>query len=302
MTRSAWLLFAAMSVIWGVPYLFIKIAVGELSPVAVAGSRTLLAALVLIPLAARAGALRPAARAWRWVATFGLLEMAGPWVLLGHAETRVSSGFAGLMIATVPIIGVLVARLRGDRTAFARVRLLGVSTGILGVACLVGVDSLAGHVDPLSVIELVLVAVGYAVAPVIAATTLADVPALGVIALSVALVAALFLPWTVAEYAQGLPSAQVLWSVAILGLVCTALAFVLFFRLIAAVGPVRATVITFLNPAVAVALGVMVLGEPLTAGIVLGFPLVLLGAFWATRPAPGPRTAQTPPSPVTAAG
>jgi drug/metabolite transporter (DMT)-like permease len=301
MTRSAWLLFAAMSLIWGIPYLFIKVAVAELSPVAVAGSRTLLAALVLLPLAARAGALRPAARAWRWVVAFGLLEMAGPWVLLGHAETRVSSGFAGLMIATVPIVGVVVARLRGDRHAFAPVRLLGLATGIAGVAFLVGIDSLSGHVDALSVLELLAVAVGYAVAPVIASTRLAGVPALGVIALSVFLVAALFAPWTVTELAAGLPSPQVLAAMAILGLVCTALAFVLFFRLIAQVGPVRATVITFLNPAVAVGLGIMVLDEPLTAGILVGFPLVLLGAWWATRPTAAPPEA-APPSAATRPG
>ena len=295
MTRTAWLLFAAMSLIWGIPYLFIKVAVSELSPVAVAGSRTLLAALVLLPLAAQAGALRPAARAWPWVVAFGLLEMAGPWVLLGQAETRVSSGFAGLMIATVPIVGVVVARLRGDRHAFAPVRVLGLATGIAGVALLVGIDSGSGHVDARSVLELLAVAVGYAVAPVIASTRLAGVPSLGVIALSVALVAALFAPWTVTELTAGLPSPQVLASVAVLGLVCTALAFVLFFRLIALVGPVRATVITFLNPAVAVGLGILVLDEPLTAGILLGFPLVLLGAWWATRPTSEPAHASALP-------
>ena len=284
MTGSAWLLFAAMSVIWGIPYLFIKVAVAELSPAAVAGGRTILAALVLLPLAARQDALRPSLGAWPWVVAFGLLEMAGPWLLLGHAESRVSSGFAGLMIATVPIIGVIVARLRGEPHAFARTRLLGLVTGIVGVAALVGIDSLSGHIDSLSVVELLLVAIGYAVAPVIATTRLAAVPSIGVIAISVTMVAALYLPWTVTEFAASWPSPGVTASVATLGLACTALAFVLFFRLIAEVGPVRATVITFVNPAVAVALGILVLGEPLTAGIALGFPLVLLGAYWATRP------------------
>ena len=283
MTRQAWLLFAAMSVIWGIPYLLIKVAVGELSPAAVAGSRTLLAGVVLLPLAAHVGALRPALRAWRWVVAFGVLEMAGPWLLLGQAETRVSSGFAGLMIATVPIVGVLIARLRGDPHAFAPVRLRGLGVGILGVVGLVGIDSLSGQVDLLSVGELLLVAVGYAVAPVIANTVLAPVPAIGVIAVSVSVVAAGFLPWTVAGFADGLPSVEVVGSVLVLGLVCTALAFVLFFRLIALAGPVRATVITFINPAVAIVLGLVVLAEPLTWGMVMGFPLVLLGAYWATR-------------------
>ncbi len=286
MTGPAWTLFAAMSVIWGMPYLFIKIAVTELSPAAVAGSRTLLAAVVLLPLAAHQGALRPVLRLWPWVVAFALLEMAGPWLLLGDAETRVSSGFAGLMIATVPIVGVLVARARGDQHAFARSRMLGLAAGILGVAALVGLDSVAGHVDLRSVVELLLVAVGYALAPVLATTRLAGVPSLGVIAASVGLVALIYLPWTVGAYAQGLPSADVLGSVLMLGLVCTALAFVLFFALIARVGPVRATVITFLNPAVAIGLGLIVLDEPLTLGMALGFPLVLLGAWLATRATP----------------
>jgi drug/metabolite transporter (DMT)-like permease len=208
--------------------------------------------------------------------------MAGPWLLLGHAEMQVSSGFAGLMIATVPIVGVVIARLRGDPHAADPRRLAGLAVGILGVACLVGLDSLAGHVAPLPVVELLLVAVGYAVAPAIASARLAGVPSIGVIALSTALVAAMFLPWTAAGYAHGLPSPEVVASVLTLGLVCTALAFVLFFRLIAEAGPVRATVITFLNPAVAIVLGVVVLNEPLTWGMALGFPLVLAGAYLST--------------------
>jgi drug/metabolite transporter (DMT)-like permease len=283
MTRQAWVLFAAMSVIWGIPYLLIKVAVVELSPAAVAGSRTLLAAIILLPLAVHQGALRPALRHWKWVVAFALLEMAGPWLLLGHAEIRVTSGFAGLMLATVPLFGVVIARLRGDPHAFAPVRLRGLGVGILGVGFLVGIDSLAGQIDLLSVVELLLVAFGYAAAPVIANTVLADVPSMGVIAVSVAVVALLYLPWTVADYSGGGISMEVTAAVVFLGLVCTALAFVLFFRLIALAGPVRATLITFINPAVAIGLGILVLSEPLTWGMVLGFPLVLLGAWWATR-------------------
>jgi drug/metabolite transporter (DMT)-like permease len=291
MSRQAWLLFGAMSLIWGIPYLLIKVAVAELSPAELAGLRTLLAALVLVPVAAWQGALRPALARWWWVLAFALIEMAGPWLLLGQAETRVSSGFAGLMIATVPLVGVVIARLQGDPTAFAASRLRGLAVGLVGVACLVGLDSLAGHVEPVPVLELLLVAIGYAVAPAIANRRLADVPALGVIAISVAAVAGLYLPASVGAVRAGLPSADVVAAVLVLGLVCTALAFVLFFALIARVGPVRATVITFINPAVAIALGILVLGEPLTWGMAVGFPLVILGAFWATRPVRAPEPA-----------
>ena len=287
MSREAWLLFAAMSVIWGIPYLFIKIAVEELSPAAVAGGRTLLAVVILLPLAARQGALAPALRLWPWAIAFGLVEMAIPWVLLGQAETRVSSGFAGLMLATVPIVATVLALTRREPGALSAVRLLGLATGIVGVAALVGLDSIGGHVDIVSVLELLGVAVCYAVGPVIAARRLSGVPSMGVIAMAVAVVAVLYLPFTAAGFSGGLPSTDVLVSVAVLGLVCTALAFVLFFRLVAAAGPTRSTLITFVNPAVAIALGVLVLSEPLTWGTVVGFPLVLLGSYWATRtPAP----------------
>lgn len=287
MTRRAWTLFAAMAVIWGIPYLFIKIAVVEVSPVAVAGWRTLLAAVILLPIAARSRALRPALRAWPYVVAFGLIEMALPWVLLGHAETRVPSGFAGLMLAAVPIVGTIVSWLLGDRHALTRVRLVGLAVGVAGVAALVGLDWAAGTIDPLSVVELLVVAVCYAVAPAMAARKLAHVPSMGVVSLSLAVVALLYLPASLSSVHSGLPSPSVVLSVLVLALVCTALAFVLFFELIAEAGPVRATVITFVNPAVAVALGVVVLAEPLTWGTLVGFPLVLLGSYWATRgPAP----------------
>jgi len=293
MSRRAWMLFAAMGVIWGIPYLFIKIAVAELSPVSIAGWRTLLAALILLPLAARAGALRPALRAWPFVVAFGLMEMAVPWVLLGHAETRVPSGFAGLMLAAVPIVGTVVSWLLGDRHALTRVRLTGLGVGVVGVAALVGLDWAAGTIDPLSVAELLIVSVCYAVAPAMAARKLGHVPSMGVVSVSLAVVALLYLPVTVLSVHSGLPSPNVLASVLVLALVCTALAFVLFFELIAEAGPVRATVITFVNPAVAVALGLVVLGEPLTWGTLVGFPLVLLGSYWATRgPAPAVQPAE----------
>lgn len=283
MTRRAWLLFAAMAVIWGIPYLFIKIAVAEISPATVVGLRTLFGALVLVPLAMRSDALRPALRAWPYVVAFGVIEMGIPWLLLGHAETRVASGFAGLMLAAVPIVSTVLSFVLGDRHALAGVRVLGLATGILGVGLLVGLDSLSGQVDPLSVVELLIVAVCYAVGPAIASRKLGHVPSMGVIAVSLAIVAVLYLPVTGMGLSAGLPSVSVIVSVLVLALICTALAFVLFFELIGEAGPVRATVITFVNPAVAVLLGLVVLSEPLTWGMVVGFPLVLLGSYWATR-------------------
>jgi drug/metabolite transporter (DMT)-like permease len=301
MSRRAWWLFAAMALIWGVPYLFIKIAVNEISPAEIVGFRTLIGGLVLLPLALRGGAFRAALRAWPFVLAFGVIEMAIPWLLLGLAEQHVASGFAGLMLATVPIFGTMVAFALGDRTALSRVRVLGLVVGVGGVAALVGLDSLTGTLDPIAVVELLVIALCYAIGPAIAARKLAHVPSMGVIALSLLIAAALYLPVTVHGLGDGLPNAWTISSVLVLGLVCTALAFVLFFQLIAEAGPVRATVITFVNPAVAVALGVVVLGERLTWGIVLGFPLVLLGSYWATRPTRRTTSTEAPPA-VDAAG
>mgnify|MGYP003325322921 CR=1 FL=1 len=283
MTTTAYALFLIMGLLWGLPYLFIKIAIVEVNPFALAGLRTLIASCVLIPLAIRSGALRPALKRWPWAVAFGVMEVAIPWVLVGHAESRITSGFAGLMIATVPIVGAVVAYIVGDHHALSRIRLLGLGIGVLGVCALVGLDSLSGHVDALSVVELFLVAVCYATAPMIVSQKMGDLPSIGVIAVAIASVAILYLPSTFSQVHNGWPSLKVSVSIVVLALVCTALAFILFFRLLELVGPARSTVITFLNPAVAVALGILVLGEPLTLGTAIGFPLVLLGSYFATK-------------------
>lgn len=286
MSRRAWALFAALGLIWGIPYLFIKIAVLEISPIAVAGWRTAIAGVMLLSLAAYQRSLLPALRAWPFVVAFGVLEMALPWVLLGQAEKRVPSAFAALMLATVPALGTVVSWLTGDRGALARIRLIGLVAGVLGVAALVGLDWTAGTIDLTSVLELLVAAACYALAPALADRKLAHVPSIGVVSLSLTAVALVYAPATVFSVHAGLPSPKVVGSVVVLALVCTALALVLFFRLMAEAGPARATVVTFVNPAVAVSLSVIVLGEPLTLGILVGFPLVLLGSYWATREPP----------------
>lgn len=287
MSGQAWALFAAMSVIWGLPYLFIKIAVEQVPPTAVVFGRTALAAVVLVPVAMRGGALRSAARHWRPVAVFAVLEMGVPWLLLSHSEQRISSALAGLMLAAVPIIGALVLAAMGERRTLAGVRVLGMALGMLGVALLVGLNALDGHLDGLSVLEMLIVATCYAVGPILLDRLDNPVPPIGTIALSVLVVAAVYLPWGgPALLADWPPSPPALLSLLVLGLVCTALAFVLFLRLINAAGPVRAVVITFVNPAVALLLGVVVLGESVTTGMIVGFPIVLIGSWLATRATP----------------
>ena len=288
MSGQAWVLFAAMSVIWGLPYLFIKVAVSEVNPATLVFARTALAALVLIPIAMRSGALRPALRAWPVAAVFAVLEMGIPWLLLGHAELRISSALAGLLLATVPIVGAVVTAVLGDRHNIAGVRIAGMLLGLVGVAALVGIDASTGHLDALSIAELFVVAVCYAVAPIMVDRQHKPPPVIGIVAVSILFVAVAYIPFGVPGLVDAWPLApKTSGSLLVLGLLCTAVAFVLFFRLIAAAGPVRATIITFINPAVAILLGIVVLSEPLTTGMLVGFPLVIAGSFLATRPTAG---------------
>lgn len=281
MTRRGWVLFAAMSVIWGVPYLLIKVAVRELSPPVLVATRCGLAALVLVPIAAHRGSLMPALRRWRPLLAFTVLEMAIPWLLLTDAEQHLPSGLTGLLVATVPLAGAVVAFGLGDRGALRPGRVVGVVLGMAGVGLLVGVGDGLGGGSAWNVAEVLIVAVGYASAPFVADRHLSDVPTLGVVAASLGIVTLAYLPAAIWLRPTQLPVASVLAAAVALAILCTGIAFVVFFALIAEVGPQRATLITFLNPAVAVALGVVVLNEHLGTGIVVGFPLIL-GACWLT--------------------
>ncbi len=281
MSRRGWLLFALMSVIWGIPYLFIKIALEGVSAPFLVLVRTCIGAAILLPIALRRGMIRPALRAWQPLLAFAVLEIGGPWLLLNDAEQHISSSLAGLLIAAVPLIGTLVTWRLGDRTVLDPRRLLGLLVGIGGVAAVVGLD--VGSTSALRMGEVLLVAVGYAIAPIIADRKLKDVPTLAVISLSLTGVALAYVPAAIVTRPHTWPHANVIGSILTLGVICTASAFLLFFKLIAEVGPVRSTVITFINPAVAVLLGMLVLGERFTAGVAVGFPLVLLGSWLSTR-------------------
>jgi drug/metabolite transporter (DMT)-like permease len=273
-------LFAAMCVIWGIPYLLIKVAVAELAPATLVLGRTALGAVLLLPIAVAGGRMRGLRAAWLPLAGYTAVEICVPWLLLGFAETRVSSSMAGLLIAAVPLVGAVLARWTGARERLGALRVTGLLVGLAGVAALVGLDVHA--VDAAAVAAIGLVVVGYAVGPVILARRLAHLPSLGVVAASLALAAVVNLPLGVAQAPDRWPSARVLAAVAVLAAVCTALAFVLFLRLVAEVGPARATVITYVNPAVAIGLGVLLLDEPFTPAVGTGFVLVLTGSVLAT--------------------
>ncbi|WP_111766858.1 DMT family transporter [Nakamurella deserti] len=278
MTRRAWLLFSTLCLVWGVPYLLIRVAVTDLDPVVVAFGRTLLGGLILLPVALRQKALRPVLKRWPVLLLYTVVEISGPWFFLGHAEQTLTSSTAGLLVAMVPLISfVLVWASGGERVSTLRV--VGLGIGIAGVATLVGLD--VDFSDLTSVGAILLTAIGYAVGPIIINRRLSDIPATGVITASLLLAALLYVPVLPFVWPATVP-ADAGWAVVALAVVCTATAFQLFFALIKEAGPARATVITFINPAVAILLGVLVLDEPFTVGIAIGFPLVILGAALAT--------------------
>ncbi|WP_194410884.1 DMT family transporter [Microbacterium cremeum] len=299
----AWLLFGAMALLWGVPYLFIAVAVETYSPAAVVAGRTLLGALLLLPFALRQKALRPAFSKIGWVLAFGAIEMAGPFLLLGHAEQTLPSGLTGLLVATVPLFAALIAFGGGDRSMLSPARLIGLLIGFAGVFVIVAGPGLAveGGGGLVAVGEVLLVAVLYAIAPFVIATKLRDVPALGTITLALFAVGIFYTPIAFLTQDQ-VPSIESTLSLVALGVLCTAVAFIAFFALIARVGPVRAPLFTYVNPVVAIVLGTIILAEPLTPGLLIGFPLVIVGCwlaatggrFRAVKPEPEPGLGSTP--------
>ncbi len=284
-SRRGWALFAAMCVIWGIPYLLIRVAVRDVSPGTLVFFRTVIGGIVLLPMALRAGGFRPVLRRWKPLVAFAALEIAIPWVLLGNAEQHLPSSLTGLLIAAVPLVGVVAGRLAGTGDHVDARRWSGLLLGLLGVGLLVGLD--LGSLSGLALVEVGLTAIGYATAPIIMARQLSDLPRFPVVSAALLLSAVAWAPYGLTHWPRYVAATGIA-SIVVLGLVCTALAFVLFFALIAEIGPGRATVITYVNPAIAVALGLLLLNEQFTAGMGIGFPLILVGSVLAAttgRPA-----------------
>lgn len=285
-SRKALVLFLSAGVIWGTPYFFIAIAIEHFQTASIVFLRVFLGALVLLPIAVSKGMISRTLRAWPWVLAFAVLEMVGPWWLITEAEREVSSSLAGLLVTSVPFIAAFLVGLLGDRSAWHPMTILGLIIGFSGVVALVGLDVFSGLVALGPVLMILGAAVGYAVAPIVANRTPGDVPTLGVIAVSLTMVTLIYAPFaafTLPEDIMAGPSVAAWGSVVVLGLACSALAFVLFFALIRDIGPARASLITYVNLAVAMVLGVVFLSEPLTAGMLAGIPLVVVGSYLASR-------------------
>lgn len=307
MTRRAALIFAALGLAWGIPYLLIKVAGQELAPSVLVLGRTAVGALLLAPLALGSrtsrGALGAVARRWPALAAYTVAEIVGPWFFLARAEQQLPSSTTAMLISAVPVVGVVVGLLGGRAHRLGGRGWLGLALGSAGVAALVGHDVLAGGLgSPGALAELAVVVVGYAVGPALLARHLGDLPGLPVVASSLALAALIYVPVVLLGpgLPAALPSGRVLGSVAALAVVCTASAFLLLFALVGELGPVRATAIVYVNPVVAVLAGALFLGERVTGGTVVGFALVLAGSFLVTRPAPAPVDAVEHEEPLTA--
>lgn len=276
-------MFAAVSLVWGLPYLFIKIAVnGGFSPSGVAFVRVALAAAVLVPIAVWRGGVRELRGRWPAVMAFALLEVCVPFPLIAFGEQHVASSLAAILVATLPlVIAVLAIRLDPEERATG-VRLAGLIVGLVGVALLLGVDVAGDGKELLGAFAILVATVGYALGAMIVKRSLSDLDPLAPIAGSLLVASVVLAPAAALDWPSRSPSAGTLGALAVLGLVCTALAFLLYFALIAEAGPSKASVITYLNPVVALALGVIFLDESVSAATAAGLALILAGSWVAT--------------------
>jgi drug/metabolite transporter (DMT)-like permease len=289
MTKRGWLFIGVLGLIWGTPYLFIRVAVLELSPPVVVFSRLLLGALVLLPLALRQGQGGVLRTHWKGILTFALIEMVIPFGALGFAEQKLSSSLTGLLVAAVPIVNAVITYQIGLDRNWNTKRVSGLLIGLFGVALLVGFEIRAENWWSVAIVAFAVI--GYALGPVIISQMLSDVPSSGTIAWSQFFAMLFYLPIVTYQVSNGSwkvvdqVSTNAILSVVSLGLLCTAIAFLVLFKAIDEVGPSRITLITYINPAVAVVLGILILAEPLTAGMILAFPIILIGSILAASKA-----------------
>jgi len=283
MSRRHWFLFITVGLLWGMPYLLLKIYVEELSVPVIVCSRTLIGALVLVPIALRQKTLLPALKKYHYVLLYAILELFIPWLLITSAEQKITSGLAGLLVATVPIWTTVIASVNGDKTVWHKKRLGGLLIGFIGVLLVVGIESIRSDQNPLAILMILVASLSYATAVATVTATIPEIDPIAINGLAMISAAIFFLPFALFALPDQMPTAHVIASQIALGLLPTAMAFILFFELMRDVGPARASLVTYLNTAFAVVLGVLILHEPLTLGIVVGLPLVLIGSYFAGR-------------------
>jgi drug/metabolite transporter (DMT)-like permease len=278
-----WGAFAALGIIWGLPYFFIKLSVQELSPLLVAFGRVTLGTLILLPIAWRRGALRSLGKHKGAICAFALAEFVIPFLVISFGERWISSSVTGILIAMVPLSIALIQRFFGVHERLGRWRILGLGLGFVGVAALLGFGTISGPLGWAGVACMLIATLGYAIGPLIIQRHLNGLDPYGPLAASLAVASIVLLIPAVLAFPTRMPSALVLASMAMLGVLCTAVAMLLMFYLVGHAGASRAAVITYINPAVAALLGVSLLHERLGLGGILAFVLILLGSWLATR-------------------
>ena len=284
MSRRAYFHFAVSGLFWGIPYLLMKVAVRDFPPAVIVCGRVLIGAAILIPLAIHQKVLMDAIRGWRYVLPYAIFEMMIPWILITNAEKKISSGLAGLLIATVPIWSTIFASLAGDKTVWHSKRLVGIAVGFAGLVGLVGYESIFGETDIISILMMLVAAISYSFAVNMISIKLPDVSGIAINGMAMFITAVAYAPLMIMQCpATGTVSKESALSLLALGIFCTALAFISFFIVMKEIGPARASIGTYVNTAVAVVLGVIILSEPLTLGIIIGLPLVMIGSFLASR-------------------
>jgi len=283
MSRRGWALFAFIGAIWGVPYLFMKVAVTELSTPVIVFARLTIGASLLIPLAIFNGSLKGAFKYWKYIALYAILEMAGPWYLITSAQRDLSSGVVALLVATVPIWATLFAHHTGDSTAAHRIRIFGITIGLIGIALLVGVESVKDIDNFFALSKVLLASVSYAWAVNMVSRKVPNVSGVAINGMAMGMASLIYLPLAITHWPDKVPSAKALYSTLGLGIICTALAFWVFFMVLNEIGPARASLVVYPNTAVAVVLGIFVLNEPITLAISIGLPMVLIGSYFASR-------------------
>jgi len=283
MTPSAWGAFIALGIIWGVPYFFIKVALEEVSPLFIAWSRVALASLILLPIAWRRGALAQLRGHWGAVLAFAVIEFAIPFASISIGEQWIGSSVTGLLIAMVPLSIAVISRSFGVHEPMTGARLTGLLVGLAGVGLLLGFGSVQGPLGWAGAGLMLVATLGYAIGPLIVKRWLSGIDSYGPVTGSQFVASFLLLPGAIAGWPATMPGTRTLFAIAFLGVFCSALAMLLMFHLIRTAGPGRASVITYVNPAIATLLGVAVLHEPLGWSGYAAFGLILLGSWLATR-------------------
>lgn len=284
MSRRSWWHFGLVGLLWGVPYLFMRIAVKEFEPSVIVFSRVLIGSAILLPIAFKRKAIKPALPYFKYIAFYALCEMTLPWILITSAEKEINSGLAGLLIATTPIwASIMAAALSDDRTVFHSRRLIGMLVGFIGLIFIVGVESLSGSANIWAIGAVVLAAILYAYATNMISRKAPNVDGVTINSISMLITTIIYAPLAFIYFPNQMVTKGALFSVLGLGVFSTALAFYFFFMLMAEIGPARASLVTYLNTAIAVLLGVIILKENFTIGMAIGLPLVLIGSYLASH-------------------